>query len=250
MLRTSSYTIYVDLPSSTDEMLLVHGYTGAYNKVSRRVATYLRSLEVKAPPKPLYGDWTPEPAINGEITPPSEATIELLKKRGYLTKMTPEEEEAFFVKLATKLHHFQKRLMPTYVFMPTYSCNLRCPYCFQDHMRTDPAYKHLLTRMSPEVVDRIFAAMPAIEAAHGVAEDADLPRNITLFGGEPLLAENRSTIEYILERAFASGQANFSAVTNGTELEAYQDLLAPDKIFQSALPAGGWHCSVSSARPH
>ncbi|MFM6730282.1 MAG: hypothetical protein ACKPJN_06435, partial [Microcystis panniformis] len=112
MLRTSSYTIYVDLPSSTDEMLLVHGYTGAYNKVSRRVATYLRSLEVKAPPKPLYGDWTPEPAINGEITPPAEATIELLKKRGYLTKMTPEEEEAFFVKLATKLHHFQKRLMP------------------------------------------------------------------------------------------------------------------------------------------
>ena len=230
MLRTSSYTIYVDLPSSTDEMLLVHGYTGAYNKVSRRVATYLRSLEVKAPPKPLYGDWTPEPAINGEITPPAEATIELLKKRGYLTKMTPEEEEAFFVKLATKLHHFQKRLMPTYVFMPTYSCNLRCPYCFQDHMRTDPAYKHLLTRMSPEVVDRIFAAMPAIEAAHGVAEDADLPRNITLFGGEPLLAENRSTIEYILERAFASGKANFSAITNGTELEAYQDLLAPDKI--------------------
>ncbi|TRU69792.1 MAG: SPASM domain-containing protein [Microcystis viridis Mv_BB_P_19951000_S69] len=230
MLRTSSYTIYVDLPSSTDEMLLVHGYTGAYNKVSRRVATYLRSLEVKAPPKPLYGDWTPEPAINGEITPPSEATIELLKKRGYLTKMTPEEEEAFFVKLATKLHHFQKRLMPSYIFMPTYSCNLRCPYCFQDHMRTNPAYKHLLTRMSPEVVDRIFAAMPQIEAAHGVPEDADLPRNITLFGGEPLLAENRSTIEYILERAFASGKANFSAVTNGTELEAYQDLLAPEKI--------------------
>ncbi|MFM7716075.1 MAG: radical SAM protein, partial [Microcystis sp.] len=50
------------------------------------------------------------------------------------------------------------------------------------------------------------------------------------FGGEPLLAENRSTIEYILERAFASGKANFSAITNGTELEAYQDLLAPDKI--------------------
>ncbi|MFM6437744.1 MAG: radical SAM protein, partial [Microcystis panniformis] len=72
--------------------------------------------------------------------------------------------------------------------------------------------------------------MPGIEAAHGVAEDADLPRNITLFGGEPLLAENRSTIEYILERAFASGKANFSAITNGTELEAYQDLLAPDKI--------------------
>lgn len=62
MLRTSSYTIYVDLPEDKEQMLLVHGYTGAYDKVSQRVATYLRSLEVKHPPKPLYGVWSPEPS--------------------------------------------------------------------------------------------------------------------------------------------------------------------------------------------
>jgi uncharacterized protein len=125
MLRTSSYTIYVDLPDNEAEMLLVHGYTGAYNKVSRKVATYVRSLEVKNPPKPLYGDWSPEPPIEGEVTPPSLDTIELLKKRGYFTEKNVEEEEEFFVKIATKLHHWQSRLMPTYIFMPTYSCNSR-----------------------------------------------------------------------------------------------------------------------------
>ena len=51
MLRTSSYTIYVDLPGNADELLLVHSYTGAFDKVSRKVATYVRSLEQGRPPK-------------------------------------------------------------------------------------------------------------------------------------------------------------------------------------------------------
>jgi uncharacterized protein len=211
-------------------MLLVHGYTGAYDKVSQQVATYLRSLEVKNPPKPLYGDWSLSPSIAGEINPPSQVTIELLKKRGYLTPMTVEEEEKFFVKTATKLHYFQSRLMPSYIFMPTYSCNLRCSYCFQDHMRTNPTFKHLLRTMQPEMVDRIFAAMPQIEAGHGVPEDADLPRHITLFGGEPLLEESLPVIEYIVNKALSLGKASFSAITNGTELHAYQNLLGADKI--------------------
>ena len=66
MLRTSSYTIYVDLPGNDEEMLLVQTYTGAFDRVSRRVATYVRSLEAGRPPKPLYGDWTPEPSPAGE----------------------------------------------------------------------------------------------------------------------------------------------------------------------------------------
>jgi uncharacterized protein len=239
MLRTSSYTIYADLPGNQEEMLVVQGYTGAYDKVSRRVATYLRSKEVKNPPKPLYGDWTPEPAIDGEVISPSQATIELLKRRGYLTEQTVEEEEAYFVELATRLHHFQRRLMPHYVFMPTYSCNLRCAYCFQDHMRTDPAYQHLLRIMQPEMVDRIFAAMPKIEAAHGVPEDADVVRDITFFGGEPLLTENRPIIEYTINKALSLGKARFSAITNGTDLEAYQDLIGPDKISYLQITVDG-----------
>ncbi|HSG40010.1 MAG TPA: hypothetical protein VLE27_10265, partial [Thermoanaerobaculia bacterium] len=38
MLRTSSYTIFVDLQGNDQDVLLVHGYTGAYDRVSRRVA--------------------------------------------------------------------------------------------------------------------------------------------------------------------------------------------------------------------
>ena len=230
MLRTSSYTIYVDLPGNNEEMLLVHGYTGAYDKVSRRIATYVRSLELRRPPKPLYGDWSPDPDIRDQAQPPGPRAIEVLKKRGYLTEMSTEQEEEYFVKLTNKLHERQVRRMPSYMIMPTYNCNLRCSYCFQDHMRTDPRFSHLLRTMQPVMVDRIFAGMKNIEAMHGIDSSVSCHRTIGFFGGEPLLEACRPIVRHIIDQALSLGTANFWAVTNGTELHAYEDLLAPGRI--------------------
>jgi uncharacterized protein len=58
MLRTSSYTILVTLPNDEYNVLLVHGYTGAYDRVPRAVATFLRAQEARPPAKPLYGEWS------------------------------------------------------------------------------------------------------------------------------------------------------------------------------------------------
>lgn len=239
MLRASSYTIYVDLPDNAEEMLLIHGYSGAYDKVSRRVATYVRSLEAGRPPKPLFGEWRPEAPIEGEVIPPSEATIAVLKKRGHLTEMSTEEEEAFFSQLATKMHQYVRHGMPSYIFMPTYNCNLRCSYCFQDHMRTDRHFNHLLRPMQRSMVDRIYAAMRTIEANHGVPADAQRRRNIGLFGGEPLLASNRPIVEYIMRQALECGEVSFWSVTNGTDLQAYRDLLGPGRISRLQITLDG-----------
>src|SRR5947199_9071910 len=116
MLRTSSYTIYVDLPGNQDEMLLVHTYTGAFDRVSRRVATYVRSLEAGRSPKPLYGDWTPEPPTAGEMKPPSDGAIETLQRPGYLTPMAREEEGGFFTRYVEKLHGLHLRRVPSELF--------------------------------------------------------------------------------------------------------------------------------------
>jgi uncharacterized protein len=123
--------------------------------------------------------------------------------------------------------------------MPTYQCNLRCSYCFQDHMRTDPGYRHLLRIMEPAMVDRIFQGMERIEAAHGIPEGAERHRSITLFGGEPLLADSRSIIEYILHKARSIGHAKFSAITNATDLHAYEDLLGPENIGSLQITLDG-----------
>jgi uncharacterized protein len=239
MLRTSSYTILVHLPGNEREVLLVHGYTGAYDKVSREVADFLRSREVKGRAKPLYGEWSREPEPVGAPGSPSEATIDLLREQGYLTELAPEDEETFFGRLATALHEQALRQAPSYIFMPTYDCNLRCSYCYQDHMRTDCNLHHLLRSMRPAMIDRIFAALPRIERLHGLDPDAPRRRNIGLFGGEPLLAAHRPAIEHLLGRTLELGEADVWAVTNGTELNAYRDLLGPGGIATLQITLDG-----------
>lgn len=229
-LRASSYIIFVDLPENGDTMLLVHGYSGAYDLVSRKVATFIRSLEVGKAPRPLYGAWTPAPPVDGVIEPPSERTIALLKRRGYLTRRTVAEEEALFITIANQIHARSLRAQPTYILMPTYDCNLRCSYCFQDYMRTNPGYAHLLHTMPKSTVDRIVKGMQDIETNHDIPPPDRYARNITFFGGEPLLARNRPLIAYIIEQVRGIGNATFSAISNATELEAYQDLLNPAGI--------------------
>ncbi|HEU4326477.1 MAG TPA: radical SAM protein [Roseiflexaceae bacterium] len=237
MLRASIYTIYVDLPGS-EEMLLIHGYTGAYDRVSRRVASYIRSLEVVKPPKPLFGEWTPELTLDGVVSEPSEQTIGVLKKRGYLTELGVDEEVERFSRFV-ELYHNASQRTPSYIFMPTYDCNLRCSYCFQDHMRTNPAYRHLLRTMRRDLVDRIFEAMPTIERQHGLEPVERPARNIGFFGGEPLLQQNRPIVEYIIRKARETSQTQFWAVSNATDLHAYADLLGPDGIGSVQITLDG-----------
>lgn len=242
MLRTSSYTIYVPLPDNADEMLLVHGYTGAYDRVSRSVGDYLLALEEGPPEKPLYGDWVSDPSVQGERAAPeapSDTVLDVLRRRGYLTTMSQDEESGYFARTVKKMHQISSRKAPNYIFMPTYNCNLRCSYCFQDHMRTDPRNRHLLRLITPEVVNRIFAAMPALEEPHGVKPEMQVTRNIGFFGGEPLLADNRPMIEYIMVKARSLGPARFWAVSNATELEAYEDLLEPEGISEIQITMDG-----------
>lgn len=257
-MRASSYVIYVDLPHVSDEMLLVHGYSGAYDKVSKRVAAFIRSLEIRRPPRPLYGAWASEPTANGPVEPPSEATLEALKRRGYLTEMSLEKEEEVFNLIARKLHEVHSR-RPSYIFIPTYDCNLRCAYCFQDHMRTDGRFHHLLSKMTLETADRIFKGITNIEAAHGLAparkpeagqpdaaqndvaqpEARPVPRSFGFFGGEPLLAANHELVGHIIGRAMDLGPAVFWAVSNATELSAYEDLLSPQKLSSIQITLDG-----------
>ncbi len=242
MLRTSSYTIFVDLPMQSgleDEVLLVHGYTGAYDRVSKPVAEFLRARRAAAP-KPLYGEWAAEPsaAAGNAVGAPSDATIAILRDQGYLTELAPQEEETFFARLAVRLHERALRQAPSYIFMPTYDCNLRCSYCYQDHMRTDCNFAHLLRAMKRPLVDRIFAALPGLEERHGLGA-GPRRRNIGFFGGEPLLAAHRPLIEYILGKAFATGEADFWAVTNGTEIDAYRELLGPGGIARLQITLDG-----------
>ncbi len=247
-LRASSYLIYAELPSDSEHVLLAHGYNGAFDRVSRDVARYLRSLD-RRPPKPLYGEWTDWAAHDGAPQPPG-ATIGVLRERGYLTEMTREEERAAFERAVAAQARHQSSRRPDYIVMPTYDCNLRCPYCFQDHMRTDASYGHLLRVVTRPMIDRIIAAVPHIERRAGVDPDSEQPRHVVLFGGEPLLARSRPAVKYLMDSFRALGETTFQAVSNGTELDAYADLLGPGGIALIQITVDGVRESHDRRRVH
>ncbi|PAJ75928.1 hypothetical protein CJF42_02590 [Pseudoalteromonas sp. NBT06-2] len=237
--RTSAYTIYVDLPDTDEEMLLVHGYLGHRIKVNKDIAMYLRANEDKRPPRPLYGEWKDLEYRDMKVEKPESEIITSLRKKGFLTLRTQEQEHSFFKQYATNKANTMIKQAPYYLIMPTYSCNLRCPYCFQDHMRTDPNYSHLLKKMTPETVDLVFDNLPVLEARHNFVADEKHVRTFKFFGGEPLLKENRDIIEYTMNRARAEGKAKFLAISNGTDLQHYKDLLGPEGISEIQITFDG-----------
>jgi uncharacterized protein len=234
MLRLSNYTIFVDVPDSEDgDVLLVQGYSGAWDLVSPDVARRLRQLRGPERFKPIAGNFDDDDDAPLDEPGIPEDLFDLLVRRGYLTDFTPEEEQQRVADLATELHGMAQNEPPSYVFALTYDCNLRCAYCFQDALRADPANAPKLAVMSTEMVDRIFSAMPQVQARHerrhGGAT-APSPLKITLFGGEPLLGRLRPLVSHVVKRAHESGPAFIAAITNGTELQHFTDLMGPDGI--------------------
>lgn len=219
-LRTSSYTIFADLPDSDGAVLLVHGYSGAITRVSSSVASYLHSR----------GDARRRNTnVHASAEAPPDGVIDQLIRRGYLTRTTEDEELAYFATVANKLHVARRRERPNFVLLLTYDCNLRCSYCFQNDLRSGPGKLSTLEQSADAaMVDRWFRAMNNIGVAHGGSPTDGL--RLTLYGGEPLLARNRPLIEDILRRAGAYAGSTLSAVTNGTEVHAVADLIGPDRI--------------------
>ncbi len=239
--RTSHYTIYVDLPNDKENVILIHGYLGHRMIVTHSEANYLRSLETKNSPRPLYGEWseTKENSFCG-VKIPSKDLIEKLIKKGFLTRRSYDEELEFFKKYVEIKTKKASRKMPFYLFMPTYDCNLRCPYCFQDHMRKDESFSKYLKVMDEKTVDMIFSVMPDIEQKHGYDISSEKRhRDISFFGGEPFLKKSRHIIEYIIKKANEIGTASFSATTNATEIDAYEDLLGEHCIKEIQVTLDG-----------
>lgn len=208
MLRASDYNIYIPLNNEDMEYLLVHGYTGAVDVVSEDVFNSLSNCTSQE---------------NSRLDEISEEDLNGLKERGYVTEKKSDEEKAIFKRVAGALlkHLNKKELHVTLV--PTYNCNFRCVYCFEQGVHKNK--KSLMEKvMSESMVDEIFIALDkAKEDGYSIAD------SLILFGGEPLLGENREIVEYIVNKARERGQS-IMAVTNGYDLDTYEDYLSIEKI--------------------
>lgn len=205
---TSKYIIYVPYKKEK-KFILLHGYGGAVDLVEPEVVDYLKRMQRKANNAGLdLPDLAPE-------------TVARLRKRGYLTTRTPEEEEAYLCQIGEIIHQRQSNTKSTFFLCPTYKCQLRCKYCFE--LKLHRKGRNYMERcMSPKVVDAAF------DAIHRIQSDQKKVGQITLFGGEPLLAENVDIVAYILEKCRRSGFSDVVAVTNGIELDKCLYLLGSE----------------------
>ena len=213
--RLSSYCIFTELEDTDKKYMLIHGYTGAIDIVGNAVAEYLKSTE----------------SFEEEAFPFSKKTLEALTKRGYLTEKSEQEEREFVKRMAETLHR-KAKLFKNFGFVVSYDCNFRCPYCFENTISGNGRQwsKQVLTK---ELVDRAYTVMEEIEPQREFVQ-----KTIMLYGGEPLLVENREVVEYLVQKGRDRGYC-FYAITNGYDLDAFEDLLGKDLIQSLQITIDG-----------
>lgn len=102
-----------------------------------------------------------------------------------------------------------------FVIALSYACNLKCSYCYQQHnMKLDKS------KITKENLDSILSTILEYKEHH-----QDEYIGIELFGGEPLLPENREDIIKIFDFCVENGMT-VGITTNGSFLDYYlKDLI-------------------------
>lgn len=209
-LRTSSYLIPVKLENEEGKHMLIHGYTGAVDIISKELLSKINSISI-------------ENNLSKEL-------LISLQKRGYITTKTKNEEHDYVARIAEALWKQCKILNTSFTWVVTYNCNFRCPYCFEGRDKKDGTCQLVFTKEQVDI---------AYEAQDKIQPHKELRKNvITLYGGEPLLGENKEVVNYIVEEGRKRGY-KFVAVTNGYEIDHYLNLLSTDGIYKLQITIDG-----------
>lgn len=189
MLYVTQYLYQYEL--RPDAFLILNTLTGALDVVPERLSTLLK----------------PRAEIDPASLIPEET--QMLLDRGYL--LPADDERA---RVGQWFDDFKQRLRSWhFIVCPTFSCNLRCPYCFEGL-----EIRQSKTRQTRTQVDDMFLAMEDL-----IAERQANYVEIELYGGEPFLRSNRDTVAAIMRQARSKGW-KISGITNATQLDAYFDL--------------------------
>lgn len=214
MCRVSKNNIYLKLKKDPEKYLLVQGYRGSFDVVDRSIA---------------------EALCNGEknleyLKTLSDEDREILTKRGYLTSATEAEEEEIISKISDILNRVSKNTL-TITIMPTYNCNFRCEYCFEQNL-LKKGKEWLSGKMTAEIVDSIFIQLDKYKKAGKKIS------SVYLFGGEPLLRSNKDIVEYICKKC-REAEIPISCISNGYDLDKYIDLLKEYKFDKIQITVDG-----------
>jgi uncharacterized protein len=111
-------------------------------------------------------------------------------------------------------------------FVPNYSCNFACTYCYQDE------YLNESKELTYDVIDAFYNYINR--------EFAGRKKYLTIFGGEPLMgsSKQKNLISYFLKQANKSN-LEVCFVTNGYALEEYIEILKRASIREIQVTLDG-----------
>ena len=155
-----------------------------------------------------------------------EETVDTLKKTGFIIDDDFDEKQFLSYRMNSLIYSPHNA---SFSVLPTYSCNLRCPYCYEGSGEI-----HRGT-MTEEMTEKVIAGIKAHCVNTGVCN-----LGLTLYGGEPLL-HKKASLQIVKELggwAQQRGMQYFcSMITNGTLLteEVLTEFLPFLKMIQVTL---------------
>ncbi len=156
-----------------------------------------------------------------EVTP--ELTRDLVEK-GYL--VTAESENRLYRNRYLDFVDQREEEEVQLFFVPNYSCNFSCSYCYQDE------YTNPNLSATPELIDAFFDYVRK--------EFATRRKYLTIFGGEPLLnTPNQQDLVTRLVRMSSEMAMDICVVTNGYYLANYIDILSAGKVSEIQITLDG-----------
>ena len=210
VLRLSSYFILSDRLQNGGYVVL-NGLSGAIELINESLYQAFNRMIDKKNPHEIY--------IKENSLPPD--ILETFIKRGHITTISHELERTHLKNIA-EVFHEQVKKNTNIIIVPNLDCNYRCVYCFEKPLQAK--LQTTKTKMDQDNVDAVYYSIDQL-----ASEIGDISKQITLFGGEPLMSSNLDIIQYIVDKGFKKG-LNFNAVTNGHDLHMFMALLGKNKI--------------------
>lgn len=155
-----------------------------------------------------------------------EAARSVLRQIGYLIPTGQDPSRAVSATVAAlEQRRAEARPAPSAHIFLTHGCNFRCTYCIQGQDIKDSGIGVLSTAQY-DLIERFLSTL------NGSELPASEPRELTIFGGEPLVPATRNIVEHILVKRQQSGK-QLTFVTNGYYLDLFQELF--DR-YRSSVP--------------
>ena len=224
MAVRSTYNVIVPLShtgeSAMSQYAIFNLMSGTLDVIDEQVASTLKSMDVATAPGTLpvsnltkrsKGHALAQVKSSAEPRLPT-AVLNYLDQRGYLFDSGEDEHLRSRILHEELLTFHRKIARQPLVIIPSYNCDLKCPYCWQRLYHLDSEV------MSEEMVEHFFKVLPTF------MDDPTNPERIdfTIFGGEPLqdVSPLKERVIGIVDRAKDAGYS-VGVISNGVGLAAY-----------------------------